>query len=60
MTDIEIKTRSIYDELSPAEQKVAWYFLQNLGSVFDDPIAVLAEKDCTLLADSPVQIFPSR
>ena len=44
MTDIEIKTRSIYDELSPAEQKVAWYFLQNLGSVFDDPIAVLAEK----------------
>ena len=44
MTDIEIKTRSIYDELSPAEQKVAWYFLQNLGSVFDDPIDVLAEK----------------
>ena len=44
MTDIEIKTRSIYDQLSPAEQKVAWYFLQNLGSVFDDPIAVLAEK----------------
>lgn len=44
MTDIEIKTRSIYDELSPAEQKVAKYFLQNLGSVFDDPIASLAEK----------------
>ena len=44
MTDIEIKTRSIYDSLSPAEQKVARYFLQNLGSVFDDPISVLAEK----------------
>lgn len=44
MTDIEIKTRSIYDELSPAEQKVARYFLQNLSSVFDDPIALLAEK----------------
>ena len=44
MTDIEIRTRSKYDELSPAEQKVARYFLQNLSSVFDDPIASLAEK----------------
>ena len=44
MTDIEIKTRSMYDELSPAEQKVARYFLKNLSSVFDDPIALLAEK----------------
>lgn len=44
MTDIEIKTRSVYDTLSPAEQKVAWYFLQNLSSVFDEPIATLAEK----------------
>lgn len=44
MTEIEIKTRSVYDGLSPAEQKVARYFLQNLGSVFDDPIALLAEK----------------
>lgn len=44
MTDIEIKTRGIYDELSPSEQKVARYFLQNLSSVFDDPIASLAEK----------------
>lgn len=44
MTDIEIKTRSIYDLLSPTEQKVAWYFLQNMGSVFDEPIATLAEK----------------
>lgn len=44
MTDIEIKTRSVYDTLSPAEQKVAKYFLQNLSSVFDDPIAFLAEK----------------
>ena len=44
MTDIELKTRGIYDELSPAEQKVARYFLQNLCSVFDDPIASLAEK----------------
>ena len=44
MTDIEIRTRSIYDALSPAEQKVARYFLENLSSVFDDPIASLAEK----------------
>lgn len=44
MTDIEIKARSVYDTLSPAEQKVARYFLQNLASVFDDPIASLAEK----------------
>ena len=44
MTDIEIRTRSIYDALSPAEQKVARYFLENLISVFDDPIASLAEK----------------
>lgn len=44
MTDIEIRTRSTYDALSPAEQKVARYFLQNLSSVFDDPIASLAEK----------------
>ena len=44
MTDIEIRTRSRYDALSPAEQKVARYFLQNLSSVFDDPIASLAEK----------------
>ena len=44
MTDIEIRTRSIFDALSPAEQKVARYFLENLSSVFDDPIASLAEK----------------
>ena len=44
MTDIEIRTRSIYDALSPAEQKVARYFLENISSVFDDPIASLAEK----------------
>ena len=44
MTDVEIRTRSIYDALSPAEQKVARYFLENLSSVFDDPIASLAEK----------------
>ena len=44
MTDIEIRTRSIYDALSPAEQKVARYFLENLSSVFYDPIASLAEK----------------
>ena len=44
MTDIEIRTRSIYDALSPAGQKVARYFLENLSSVFDDPIASLAEK----------------
>ena len=44
MTDIEIRTRSVYDSLSPAEQKVARYFLHNMSSVFDDPISALAEK----------------
>ena len=44
MTDIEIRTRSVYDSLSPAEQKVARYFLHNMNSVFDDPISALAEK----------------
>ena len=44
MTDIEIKARSVYDTLSPSEQKVARYFLQNQSSIFNDPIAVLAEK----------------
>ena len=34
MTDIEIKTRSVYDTLTPAEQKVAKYFLQNLSQLF--------------------------
>ena len=57
MTDIEIKTRSIYDSLSPAEQKVARYFLQNLGSVFDDPISVLAEKSG--VADSTLRLTVS-
>lgn len=44
MTDIEIRARSVYDALSPAEQKVARYFLRNLAVVFDNPIASLAEK----------------
>lgn len=43
MTNIEIRTRSIYDSLSKGEQKVADYFLRNKQSVFDLPIADLAQ-----------------
>lgn len=43
MTNIEIRTRGIYDSLSNSEKKVAAYFLDNMQSVFDMPIARLAE-----------------
>lgn len=43
MTNIEIRTQSIYDSLSKGEQKVADYFLHNKQSVFDLPIAELAQ-----------------
>ena len=43
MTNIEIRTRDIYDSLTPAEQKVAAFFLTDVNSVFHMPIARLAE-----------------
>ena len=42
--DIICEPMQIHKMYTPAEQKVAKYFLQNLSSVFDDPIASLAEK----------------
>lgn len=44
MTSIELRVRSIYDSLSNAEKKVADYFLCNLESVFNKPIATLAQE----------------
>ena len=44
MTNIEIRTQSIYDSLSKGEQRVADYFLNNKQSVFEMPIAELAHN----------------
>jgi DNA-binding MurR/RpiR family transcriptional regulator len=44
MTNIEIRTRSIYNSLNKREQKVASYFLDHVESVFTLPIAQLAEE----------------
>lgn len=46
MTAIELRVRSIYDSLSTAEKKVADYFLNNVESVFNLPIAELAQEAC--------------
>ncbi len=43
-TNIELRVNSIYDSLSNAEKKAATYFLNNVESVFDKPIAELAEE----------------
>ena len=43
MTNIEVRTRDMYDSLTPAEQKVAAFFLTDVNSVFHMPIARLAE-----------------
>ena len=43
MTSIELRTRAVYDSLSPAEKKVAAYFLGHVENVFHMPIAALAE-----------------
>ena len=42
MTNIELRTRSIFDQLNNSEKKVASYFLANVDSVFNQPIAQLA------------------
>jgi DNA-binding MurR/RpiR family transcriptional regulator len=44
MTNIEIRTRSIYNSLNKREQKVAAYFLEHVDCVFTLPIAQLAEE----------------
>ncbi len=43
-TNIELRVNSIYDSLSNAEKKAATYFLNNVESVFNKPIAELAEE----------------
>ena len=48
MTNIEIKVKSIFDQLSNAERSAAQYFLNNANSIFDKPIAVLAKESQTI------------
>jgi uncharacterized HTH-type transcriptional regulator CA_C0191 len=50
MTNIEIKVKNIFDQLSNAERNAAQYFLNNANSIFDKPIAVLAEESQTTQA----------
>lgn len=50
MTNIEIKVKSIFDQLSNAERSAAQYFLNNANSIFDKPIAVLAKESQTTQA----------
>jgi len=48
MTNLEIRTRSMYDGLSKTEKRVATYFLSHVESVFNMPIARLAvESDAS-------------
>lgn len=44
MTNIEVRTQNIYENLSNAEKKVAAYFLDNVENVFAKPISQLAEE----------------
>lgn len=44
MTNIEVRTQSIYENLSSAERKVADFFLENIHEVFIMPIDELARK----------------
>lgn len=50
MTNIEVKVKSIFDQLSNAERSAAQYFLNNANSIFDKPIAVLAKESQTTQA----------
>ncbi|MCL2811226.1 MAG: MurR/RpiR family transcriptional regulator [Clostridia bacterium] len=51
MTNIEVRTRGMYAGLSPAEKKVAAYFLAQVDNVFHMPIAALAlESDTSQVA----------
>ncbi len=44
MTNIEIKTKNIYDSLNNSERKVATYFLANIDNIFTMPISQLAKE----------------
>lgn len=50
MTNIEVKVKSVFDQLSNAERNAAQYFLNNANSIFDKPIAVLAKESQTTQA----------
>lgn len=47
MTNLEIRTRSMYDGLNNAEKKAAAYFLDHMENVFHMPIARLAQESGT-------------
>ncbi len=44
MTNIEVRTRNIYENLSNSEKKVADFFLANINEVFTTPIDELARQ----------------
>lgn len=44
MTNVEIRVRGAYDRLSNTEKKIADFFLQNTDTIFQTPIAQLAEQ----------------
>lgn len=44
MTNIEIRVRNVYNELSNSEKKAADYFLADVERIFQQPIAQLAES----------------
>lgn len=44
MTNIELRTKGVYENLSNAEKKVADYFLGHINDVFRYPIADLAKQ----------------
>ena len=44
MTNIEVRIRSMFDNLSPAEKCIASFLLENRESVFREPIGTLAAE----------------
>lgn len=44
MTNIEVKTRSIIDNLNNSEKKVANYLLMNMENIFSKPVSKLAQE----------------
>lgn len=44
MTNIEVRTRNIYENLSNSEKRVADFFLENINEVFTTPIDELARR----------------
>lgn len=59
MTNIEVRTQNIYENLSNAEKKVASYFLDNVENVFAKPISQLARSPASARSHGCVSAKPS-